>query len=170
MDQCNSFGNWGGGWNWDSVATLVNWIGTEKKKIPFLDMLMIFLARNLKETESTTSHTKNIFLPSKLSFSSFGMSSVFCMMKTNDFLVLCCPSLVTRSTQMWWQFKCPKRRRLGWYSHFEIMLMKGNPTPSMSCSLLLGLSAQYLVCIHAFTLHCMYCLMRWQGRRGLIPS
>jgi len=33
VDRCNTFGNRGGGWNWDSVASLVNWIGTEKKKI-----------------------------------------------------------------------------------------------------------------------------------------
>jgi hypothetical protein len=36
VDRCNTFGNRGGGWNWDSVASLVNWIGTEKKKIPDL--------------------------------------------------------------------------------------------------------------------------------------
>ena len=36
VDRCNSFGNRGGGWNWDSVASLVNWIGTVKKKIPLL--------------------------------------------------------------------------------------------------------------------------------------
>ncbi|KAF8232255.1 hypothetical protein L208DRAFT_1397668 [Tricholoma matsutake] len=33
IDRCNTFGNRGGGWNWDSVISLVNWIGTEKKKI-----------------------------------------------------------------------------------------------------------------------------------------
>jgi hypothetical protein len=36
VDRCNTIGNRGGGWNWDSVASLVNWIGTEKKKIPLL--------------------------------------------------------------------------------------------------------------------------------------
>jgi hypothetical protein len=36
VDRCNTFGNRGGGWNWDAVASLVNWIGTEKKKIPNL--------------------------------------------------------------------------------------------------------------------------------------
>jgi hypothetical protein len=36
VDRCNTFGNRGGGWNWNSVASLVNWIGTEKKKIPDL--------------------------------------------------------------------------------------------------------------------------------------
>ena len=33
VDRCNTFGNRGGGWNWDSFASLVNWIGTEKKEI-----------------------------------------------------------------------------------------------------------------------------------------
>lgn len=36
VDRCNTFGNRGGGWNWDSFVSLVNWIGTEKKKIPLL--------------------------------------------------------------------------------------------------------------------------------------
>lgn len=36
VDRCNTFGNRGGGWNWYSFASLVNWIGTEKKKIPNL--------------------------------------------------------------------------------------------------------------------------------------
>jgi hypothetical protein len=36
VDRCNTFGNRGGGWNWNSVASLVNWIGTEKKNIPDL--------------------------------------------------------------------------------------------------------------------------------------
>ena len=33
IDRCNTFGNRGGGWNWDSFISLVNWIGTEKKGI-----------------------------------------------------------------------------------------------------------------------------------------
>jgi len=36
VDRCNTFGNRGGGWNWDAFASLVNWIGTEKKNIPDL--------------------------------------------------------------------------------------------------------------------------------------
>jgi hypothetical protein len=36
VDRCNTFGNRGGGWNWDSFVSLVNWIGTKKKKIPLL--------------------------------------------------------------------------------------------------------------------------------------
>jgi hypothetical protein len=36
VDRCNTFGNRGGGWNWDSFVSLVNWIGTEKKNIPLL--------------------------------------------------------------------------------------------------------------------------------------
>lgn len=36
VDRCNTFGNRGGGWNWDAVASLVNWISTEKKKAPLL--------------------------------------------------------------------------------------------------------------------------------------
>jgi hypothetical protein len=36
VDRCNTFGNRGGGWNWDSFVSLVNWIGTEKKNIPDL--------------------------------------------------------------------------------------------------------------------------------------
>jgi hypothetical protein len=33
VDRNNTFGNRGGRWNWDSFASLVNWIGTEKKEI-----------------------------------------------------------------------------------------------------------------------------------------
>ena len=33
IDRCNTFGNRGGGWNWDSFSSLVNWIGIEKKGI-----------------------------------------------------------------------------------------------------------------------------------------
>ena len=33
IDRCNTFGNRGGGWNWDSFISLVNWIGTEKKGV-----------------------------------------------------------------------------------------------------------------------------------------
>ena len=33
IDRCNTFGNRGGGWNWDSFISLVNWIGIEKKGI-----------------------------------------------------------------------------------------------------------------------------------------
>jgi len=33
IDRCNSFGNRGGGWNWDRFISLVNWIGTEKKGV-----------------------------------------------------------------------------------------------------------------------------------------
>lgn len=36
VDRCNTFGNRSGGWNWDAFASLVNWIGIEKKKIPDL--------------------------------------------------------------------------------------------------------------------------------------
>lgn len=36
VDRCNTFGNRSGGWNWDSFASLVNWIGIEKKTIPDL--------------------------------------------------------------------------------------------------------------------------------------
>ncbi len=36
VDRCNAFGNRGGGWNWNAFASLVNWIGTEKKNIPDL--------------------------------------------------------------------------------------------------------------------------------------
>jgi len=36
VDRCNTFGSRGGGWNWDSVNSLVNWIATEKKKAPVL--------------------------------------------------------------------------------------------------------------------------------------
>jgi hypothetical protein len=33
VDRCNTFGNRGGGWNWDSFSSLVNWIATEKKRV-----------------------------------------------------------------------------------------------------------------------------------------
>jgi hypothetical protein len=33
IDRCNSFGNRGGGWNWDRFISLVNWIGIEKKGV-----------------------------------------------------------------------------------------------------------------------------------------
>lgn len=33
IDRCNTFGNRGGGWNWDSVNSSVNWIATEKKGV-----------------------------------------------------------------------------------------------------------------------------------------
>lgn len=33
VDRCNTFGSRGGGWNWDSFFSLVNWIGIKKKKI-----------------------------------------------------------------------------------------------------------------------------------------
>ena len=33
IDRCNTFGNRGGGWNWDSFISSVNWIATEKKGI-----------------------------------------------------------------------------------------------------------------------------------------
>ena len=36
VDRCNTFGSRGGGWNWDAFASLVNWIGTEKRNIPGL--------------------------------------------------------------------------------------------------------------------------------------
>ena len=36
VDRCNTFGNRGGGWNWNAFSSLVNWIGTEKKNIPDL--------------------------------------------------------------------------------------------------------------------------------------
>ena len=36
VDRCNAFGNRGGGWNWNAFASLVNWIGIEKKNIPDL--------------------------------------------------------------------------------------------------------------------------------------
>ena len=36
VDRCNTFGSRGGGWIWDSVFSLVNWISTEKKKTPIL--------------------------------------------------------------------------------------------------------------------------------------
>ena len=36
VDRCNTFGSRGGGWNWDSVNSLVNWIAAEKKKAPVL--------------------------------------------------------------------------------------------------------------------------------------
>jgi hypothetical protein len=36
VDRCNTFGNRGGGWNWNAFASLVNWIGIEKKNIPDL--------------------------------------------------------------------------------------------------------------------------------------
>jgi len=49
-----------------SFASLVNWIGTEeKRKYPISwDMSTITLAGNLKETQSTTSHTRK-HLPAK---------------------------------------------------------------------------------------------------------
>ena len=33
IDRCNTFGNRGGGWNWDAVNSSVNWIATEKKGV-----------------------------------------------------------------------------------------------------------------------------------------
>lgn len=33
IDRCNTFGNRGGGWNWDSFISTVNWIATEKKGV-----------------------------------------------------------------------------------------------------------------------------------------
>jgi hypothetical protein len=33
IDRCNTFGNRGGGWNWDSFISSVNWIATEKKGV-----------------------------------------------------------------------------------------------------------------------------------------
>ena len=36
IDRCNTFGNRGGGWNWDRFISLVNWIGAEKKGVPGL--------------------------------------------------------------------------------------------------------------------------------------
>ena len=33
IDRCNTFGNRAGGWNWDSVISLANWIAIEKKGI-----------------------------------------------------------------------------------------------------------------------------------------
>jgi len=36
VDRCNNLGNRGGGWNWDAFASLVNWIGAEKRNIPDL--------------------------------------------------------------------------------------------------------------------------------------
>ena len=33
IDRCNTFGSRGGGWNWNSVSSLVNWIATEKKGV-----------------------------------------------------------------------------------------------------------------------------------------
>jgi hypothetical protein len=36
IDRCNTFGNRGGGWIWDSFISLVNWIGVEKRRIPGL--------------------------------------------------------------------------------------------------------------------------------------
>ncbi|CAA7261974.1 unnamed protein product [Cyclocybe aegerita] len=33
IDRCNTFGNRGGGWNWDSFNSSVNWIATEKKGV-----------------------------------------------------------------------------------------------------------------------------------------
>ena len=33
IDRCNSFGNRGGGWNWDRFISLVNWIAIEKKGV-----------------------------------------------------------------------------------------------------------------------------------------
>jgi hypothetical protein len=36
VDRCNTFGNRGGGWYWNSFVSLVNWIAIEKKNIPDL--------------------------------------------------------------------------------------------------------------------------------------
>lgn len=33
IDRCNTFGNRGGGWNWNSFSSAVNWIATEKKGV-----------------------------------------------------------------------------------------------------------------------------------------
>jgi hypothetical protein len=33
IDRCNNFGSRGGGWNWDSVISLVNWIAIKKKGV-----------------------------------------------------------------------------------------------------------------------------------------
>lgn len=33
IDRCNTIGNRGGGWNWDSFISCVNWIATEKKDV-----------------------------------------------------------------------------------------------------------------------------------------
>ena len=33
IDRCNTFGNRGGGWNWDRFISLVNWVGIEKKGV-----------------------------------------------------------------------------------------------------------------------------------------
>jgi len=33
IDRCNTFGNRGGGWNWDSINSSVNWIATAKKGV-----------------------------------------------------------------------------------------------------------------------------------------
>ena len=88
MDRCNTFGNRGGGWNWNSFVSLVNWIATEKKKIPLLGYVDDIFGWEFEGNKSTTGRTGNIFLPSQLDFSNFWMSLVFCTTKTNNSSVL----------------------------------------------------------------------------------
>ena len=65
IDRCNTFGNRGGGWIWDSFASLVNWIGIEKKNI---SGLLGYVDDNFSwEFEGNTKYYKPYkkFLPAK---------------------------------------------------------------------------------------------------------